>query len=375
MFEELRKKYKKKCIGVGVFFLLLGVGVIALSSGNIKVFVKKYLVKPVALESLDASDLKDGLKVTAKIEYAIDYYKYTETTKGQKTSMSFIIPVGEKEWMGLECSGSNMRQLEANMELYWTHLSEEDVSLDDVLSEMKPVKISGTVVKMSTTTQWYYNTYIDSLGWTEEQTSIFLPYVIKLGDVEKIDTSELVAAGLIFLVLAGFGIGYLIAAARCNNLKEVTKYCSEKSNPEYEMQKIEQFYQMGEPVEGMRANNEYFMAVNGTNVSFAPAEKLIWAYFRVVQHRTNFIPTGKTYSVLVKRSDGVQHEVAMKDEAACKRALGYLASNYPYMYIGYDNKWNQMYNKNRAEMIRLVGERKAEMIRRQQDTGLDNEIK
>lgn len=40
MFEQLRKKYKKKCIGIGVFFLLLGVGVIALSSGNIKVLIK-----------------------------------------------------------------------------------------------------------------------------------------------------------------------------------------------------------------------------------------------------------------------------------------------------------------------------------------------
>lgn len=373
MFEELRKKYKKRCIKVGVFFLLLAAGVIALSSGNIKVLIKKYIVKPVALESLDASDIKDGLKVTAKIEYALGYYEDTEA-KGQKTSMSFIIPVGEKEWMGLECSGSNMRQLEANMKLYWTHL-EEDISLNDVLSDMKPIKISGTVVKMPEYTQWYYKTYIDSLGWTEEQTSIFLPYVIKLGDVETIDTSEVVAAGLIFLVLAGFGIGYLIAAARCNILKGVTKYCSEKSNPEYEMQKIEQFYQMGEPVEGVRANNEYFMAVNGTSVAFSPAERLLWAYFSVVQHRTNFVPTGKTYYVDVKCSDGVQLAISMKDEAACKRALSYLASSYPYLYIGYDNKWKQMYNKNRAEMIRLVGERKAEMVKRQQDTGLDNEIK
>lgn len=374
MFEQLRKKYKKKCIGIGVFFLLLGVGVIALSSGNIKVLIKKYIVKPVALESLDASDLKDGLKVTAKIDYPVDYYEYTES-KGQMTSMSFIIPVGEKEWMGLECSGKNMRQLKANMELYWTHLEEEDVSLDDVLSDMDPVKISGTVVKMTPSTQLYYKRYIDSLGWTEEQTSIFLPYVIKLGDIEKVDTSEVVAAGLIFLVLAGFGIGYFIAAARCNNLKQVTQYCSEKSNPEYEMQKIEQFYQMGEPVEGVRANNEYFMAVNGTSVAFSPAERLIWAYFSVTQHRTNFIPTGKTYAVIIKCSDGVQHAISMKDEAACKRALNYLASNYPYIYIGYDNKWNQMYNKKRAEMIRLVGERKAEMLKRQQDTGLDSEIK
>lgn len=369
MFEKLRNKYRIKCILGGVFLLLLAAGVVALSLGSIKVLIKKYLVKPVALESLDASDIKDGLKITADIEFVMDYYAYTES-KSQTTAMEFIIPVGEKEYMGLECSGANMRQLEANMKLWWAYLDEEDVSLDD----MKTVKISGTVVEMTGKSLKYYNEFVDSLGWSKEDASIFLPYMIKLGDIEKVDTGNMVVAGIMFLVFFIFGLCILISGIRGNNLKEVTKYCNEKGNPDYEMQRIEQFYQMGEPVEGLRVNNEYFMAVKGTSVYFAPAEKLIWAYSHVVQHRTNFVPTGKTYSVIVKRSDGVQHEIPMKNDNACKQVLNYLASNYPYLYIGYDNQWNQMYNRNRAEMTRLVQERKAEMAGMQQDTGFDNEM-
>lgn len=369
MFEKLRNKYRIKCILGGVFLLLLAAGVVALSLGSIKVLVKKYLVKPVALESLDASEIKDGLKITAEISYVMDYYAYTETM-GQTTAMEFIIPVGEEEYMGFECSGANMRQAKKNMELYWDYLDGEDVSLDD----MKTVEISGTVVEMTGKSLKYYNEFVASLGWSKEEASIFIPYMIKLGDIEKVDTSSMVIAGIMFLVFFIFGLCILISGVRGNNLKEVTKYCNEKGNPDYEMQKIEQFYQMGEPVEGLRANNEYFMAVKGTSIYFAPAEKLLWAYSHVVQHRTNFVPTGKTYSVIVKRSDGVQHEISMKNEEACKKSLNYLASSYPYLYIGYDNQWNQMYNKNRAEMTRLVQERKAEMTGTQQDTRFDNEI-
>lgn len=352
MFEKLKKKHKIWCIvGAVICFLVSGV-VVAFSVNDIKTL----LLKPAALEDLDASDLKEDLKVTAKVRFVMDYYAYTET-KGQTTSMEFIIPVGEKEYMGLMCSGSKMRQLKANMELYWDYLDGKDVDVDDI----SVIEVKGTIQPMKGESLKFYKEFVASLNWSDEEASIFVPYMLKVGEIGKVDTSTLVMKGIMFAIFFIIGLVVLISGIRGNNLKDVMKYCEAKGNKEYELQKIEQFYQMQAPVQGIRANEEYLISVNGSTVRFAPADKLIWAYTHIIQHRQGFIPTGKTYSIMIRRSDGVALDIPMSSENACKQALDYLASVYPYIYIGYDNQWNSMYSKNRGEMTRLVQERKAEM--------------
>lgn len=345
MFEKLKKKHMVKSIfGCLVLWAIAGV-ILGLNLESVKVFFDE----PVALEDLKASDLHANLKVNAEIYLVMDYYSYTEED-GRTVTMEFMIPVGDEEYMGLECSYSTMDKAKENMELYWDYMDGEDVSLDD----MKVIPVKGTIQPLKGDSLRYFNEFVDALGWTEEEEEIFVPYVLKVDNIGELDDFTALFLALIFLVLFFVGLGVLISGMRGSNLKALEKYCASKGNKEYEMQKIEQFYQMGTPVQGIRAGSDYFMAVSGTQINFAPADKLLWAYTHVVQHRTNFIPTGKTFSIIVKLSDGSQLSLPMDNQAACDQALNYIATNYPYLYIGYDDQFNRMFNKNRDEMIRLV---------------------
>lgn len=352
MFEKLKRKHRTWCvIGAIICFLVSGV-VVAFSIDD----VKTLLLKPAALETLDAADIKEDLKVTAKIRYVMDYYAYTES-KGQTTSMEFIIPVGEEEYMGLVCSGSKMRELNANMELYWDYMDGKDVDIND----LSVIEVKGTIQPITGESLTFYTEFVASIGLPEEDAAKFIPYMLKVGEIGEVDTGNFAMKVIMFAIFFIIGLVVLISGIRGNNLKDVMKYCEAKGNKEYELQKIEQFYQMQTPVQGIRANDEYLIAVNGSTVRFAPADKLVWAYTHIVQHRQGVIPTGKTYSIMIRRSDGVSLDIPMGSENACKQALDYLSSVYPYIYIGYDNQWNSLYSKNRGEMTRLVQERKAEM--------------
>ena len=72
---------------------------------------------------------------------------------------------------------------------------------------------------------------------------------------------------------------------------------------------------------------------------FAEADQVLWVYENVVQHRTNFIPTGKTYSVVVMLYDGRIFDIPMSRKTASQEALQYIAANMPYLFIGYDEDW------------------------------------
>lgn len=358
MFEKLKKKHMVHCVlWCLVLWAIAGV-ILGLNLESVKVLFEE----PVALEDLKASDLRANLKVNAEIYWVMDYYSYTEKD-GRTVTMEFMIPVGDEEYMGLECSYGTMDDVKENMQLYWDYMDGKDVSLDD----MKAIPVKGTIQPLKGDSLRFFNEFIDALEWTEEEEEIFVPYVLKVDNIGELDDFTLVFLGLIVLVLLLVGVGILISGLRGSNLKELEKYCAATGNKEYEMQKLEQFYQMGTPVQGIRINNDYFMAVNGTKIKFAPAKQLLWAYTHVVQHRTNFIPTGKTYSIIVKLSDGRQLDISMANQDACDQALEYIATNCPYLFIGYDKEWERMYNKNRDEMIRLVRGRMGQQEMEQQD--------
>ena len=152
----------------------------------------------------------------------------------------------------------------------------------------------------------------------------------------------------------------LVSGFSGKNVKKLEKYCEGKGNKEYALQQIEHFYQMQPPVQGIRINEEYFMAVKGTKIYFSQADQILWAYAHVVQHRTNFIPTGKTYSVIVKLDNGKAYDIPMNREANMNEALNYIASNMPYLFIGYDKDFEKLYNKNRMDMRQIVRSRKQE---------------
>ena len=352
MIEKLKKKYMANCICAAVLLWALAAVFVAITWDDLNVLFQK----PLKIEDLKAEDIQKNVKVEGDIYYFMDYYAYQENDKGSMTAMQFMVPVGEAEYMGVNCSGSKMNRAKENMDDYWAYLDGDESAMDN----LQPVKISGTIQPLSGDYLTYFNEFVDEMGLPEESAALFLPYVINDGDIGE---GNMVSIIFFILLAAGSligGIYMLVSGIKGKNVKALEEYCESKGNKEYILAQIEHFYQMQPAVQGMRIGQDYFMAVKGTKVYFAEADQVLWVYENVVQHRTNFIPTGKTYSVVVMLYDGRIFDIPMSRKTASQEALQYIAANMPYLFIGYDEDWVELYNTERDRMCQTVRSRKQE---------------
>lgn len=345
MIQSFKKKHLILCIlGTAAFWIIAALIVICEMDS-----IKCLFETPKAFEELRAEDIKEGVLVKAKIYMIYDYYSYYEED-GTVTSKEYLIPVGEKEYMGMVCSGSEMDIADKNMQIYWDYTDGKDIGG----AEMEELEVEGTIMPLEGESLRYYNQYLDAVEITEEERTNFLPYALQVNYIGNETKGGLVAVAIFTAVLVVVGTIFLINGIRGTNIKNLRKYCREKGNEELYMNRVEQFYESGTPVQGIRVNTEYFMAVRFATVYFAEAKDLIWIYPSIVKHSVNFIPAGKTYSLKVCKSDGKQFDIQMKNEEAVNEAIDYMAKNMPYLIFGYDDTLLNMYNGNRSEMVRQV---------------------
>ena len=88
-----------------------------------------------------------------------------------------------------------------------------------------------------------------------------------------------------------------------------------------------------------------------------PYTAIMWGYKQVTQHRTNGIPTGKTYAAYVFDQYGKQLTIPGK-EAQVNEFLQELADAAPGMVLGYSDELKQLWDKERARFIQAVEERR-----------------
>lgn len=353
MFRLLKIRHFIESVFMACFCWAIAGAVLFWNRDNIKVFLEK----PVDINELAAEDIKEGVRVKGSIDLIYDYYCYSEEN-GKIKSKEYLIPVGSKEYMGLVCKGSDMKEADAVMQFYWDYLERKELSSDSV----KSMKIKGTIMPLEGESFGVYNQYIDQAEWTKGQKKHFLPYAVMSGDIGGESKGGLILWTLLFLGMFALGMACLVSGIKGSNLKELEKYCSEMGDKEMYMQKIEAFYQAGIPVQGIRIDKQYFMGVKGSSVFFAENGDLLWVYKNVVQHRVNGIPTGKTHSLVIKKKDGGEFNIKMGSEKASNQAIEYVVGQIPYLIAGYDEELKTMFNKRRMEMVDIVAGRRQEYM-------------
>jgi len=85
----------------------------------------------------------------------------------------------------------------------------------------------------------------------------------------------------------------------------------------------------------------------------SPVEDLVWVYKKVTKHSVNFIPTGKTYSVILVGRHKQRTEEQMKDTAV-NELLVLLAGKVPWALFGFDQNLDKAWSKDPAGVIRTV---------------------
>jgi hypothetical protein len=88
---------------------------------------------------------------------------------------------------------------------------------------------------------------------------------------------------------------------------------------------------------------------------------LIWIYFQVTSHRTNGIPTGKTYTTVCCFRDGENIEIPGAEDKVME-LIAQIHARVPWAIIGYTNEIKLAWDKDRANLIAFVDEAHQEFI-------------
>jgi hypothetical protein len=88
----------------------------------------------------------------------------------------------------------------------------------------------------------------------------------------------------------------------------------------------------------------------------SPIADLVWIYKKVTKHSVNFIPTGKTYSVILVGRHRQRTEEQMKEKVV-NEMLADLAARVPWALFGFDENLDKAWRKDPAGVIAGVDSR------------------
>lgn len=180
--------------------------------------------KPVDYETLLASDVKKNMIVEGDLYVNLGAYEeeYT-TTNGVKTGSSkysYLIPIGEEEFMGFKNrTDAEYQALEKQADAVYALLNGEDVE------EPEPVHFIGKVKSLGKKEAGYMRSYLIDLGMTESEVDQYmLPYRIVSEDFSS-GPAELIG-GLVLLVIALV----LFLLSRRQKEKETMNYAAQTTS-------------------------------------------------------------------------------------------------------------------------------------------------
>lgn len=87
---------------------------------------------------------------------------------------------------------------------------------------------------------------------------------------------------------------------------------------------------------------------------------IVWAYSKVTKHYHSGIPTGKTYSSIIRDNKGQSLEVSGKKDSVPK-LLESLQRRMPWILIGYSKELDALWAKQKAQFFQLMEQRRAQL--------------
>lgn len=161
----------------------------------------------------------------------------------------------------------------------------------------------------------------------------------------------------------------LLALALWNILKAVRRSSEPQSAPVWKAlsafgsaeqlsQQIEADMQPGSVRQygKLKIGPQWMVRRNTFSTWVSPVGDLVWIYKKVTKHSVNFIPTGKSYSVILVGRHKQRTEEQMKENAV-NELLMEMANRVPWALFGFDQKLEQTWRKDPGSVIGAVDSR------------------
>lgn len=338
--QELKRQSVKKVLP-GALLLIVAAVVLFVVFGCQDLF-KTLAPKP--LESLEPDQLK-GSYVKMEVEYIYGSYAYTEQTRdgrstGRITSADYLVDYGSQRYIGI--------LLPEDMVAPANQLMEEcNAGRRPSLS----LSVQGLVLPMEGERLSFYKEAVGYDSMTPAEQALFVPYYIA---VDRLSRGTVVSTWALLvgcLALLAWGCWFIVKANRGGYQAKLRKKLAAMGEPERMQEELDRFCQSTEPLNGLRMGQEMVMFQLGAETVLLRPWEVAWAYQCTTQHRTNGIPTGKTYALRMRTMDGRQYDLAMKEEKV-QQTLEAMNHDMPGTVLGYSKDLEELYKKDREAFQR-----------------------
>jgi hypothetical protein len=116
----------------------------------------------------------------------------------------------------------------------------------------------------------------------------------------------------------------------------------------------------GEKFGGLRITTNWMINAAPYKTDAMATQDIVWAYPKVTKHYHNGIPTGKTYSAMVRDSKGQSMEVSGKQDSVPK-LLESLKRRMPWILVGYTKELEALWQKQKPRFFQLMERRRTEL--------------
>ncbi len=196
-----------------------------------------------------------------------------------------------------------------------------------------------------------------------DQKGAFLPFMLDATGFRKGDNLWVAAAaagfGLLGLVMIGIPLRrqmqpdnhpLLIQLAKYGGLQDVRMRIDSEIRGEGG----------GEKFGAMQITTNWLIHAAPYKTNVMATRDVVWAYPKVTKHYHNGIPTGKTYSAIIRDSKGQSLEISGKKDSVPK-LLESLQRRMPWVVIGFSKELEALWLKEKPKFFQLVEQRRAKL--------------
>lgn len=341
MIKEMKKKILRKTIVVAILLVLAGGVLVGLMANGAMPFLAS------KTDIYDASIKK--IKNTTYAEVEIDKYNLYGcfgSESGESKAYYCALLVGDEDDARLMAV-----KVDAKYEDELDKIEQEYTDLDNGIDsdERTVIKVKGKLEKMTGSKYSYFKDFIMDYGYTESEVPfVSLNLCLTKGEFNM----EVICffIGILLIISAIVVVIYVLATGCLGKLRKQLKNMSEA-----EQQIMDNDYLNAAKVgKNIRIGREYTFMINTIGVVVIANKDLVWAYPNKVQHRTNGIPTGTTYSVMLYDINKKNYALSADDEDMCQAIMGVYASISDKILLGYDDSYMNMFRSDFNRFLSLA---------------------
>ena len=334
MLKKLRAISIRKSLLTGILLLSLAAALLwSTDFGVLSLLKGPDSVRDVAVHELE------GRYVEAEINFIWEPFAYigdTEESAEEMLYMAALEPLTDMDefetarYIGIAVRGSALQEaaeLYARGSLAW-----EAWDADFLGGTMK---LRGVVESLSGSELQFFNELLDESGMTGYDVT---PLLLRNGSVPGGENAfSLWLITLIAAALAATALVKLTKSILGSYQQDLRAWCAASVDPQAAEAQLEEFYYGTQPLAGdIRINDRWVIFPEGPYTRLLEPERIVWVYTSTTRHRTNGIPTGTTYALVLAESARKRHTIPMRREALAKETAESLFPLLPNAVFGYD---------------------------------------